>query len=82
MKDRINALHDAFLTAIKTYKYENIYQGVFPVKCNQQKNVLEQIIEFGNQWNFGLEVGSKSELLIGLAPVSYTHLTLPTILLV
>jgi len=67
LKDRINALHDAFLKAIKTYKYENIYQGVFPVKCNQQKNVLEKIIEFGTPWNFGLEVGSKSELLIGLA---------------
>ena len=66
-KDRINALHDAFSKAIKTYKYENIYQGVFPVKCNQQKNILEKIIEFGSQWNFGLEVGSKSELLIGLA---------------
>lgn len=67
LKDRINTLHDSFLKAIKTYKYKNIYQGVFPVKCNQQKNVLEKIIEFGNQWNFGLEVGSKSELLIGLA---------------
>jgi len=67
LKDRINALHYSFLKAIKTYKYKNIYQGVFPVKCNQQKNVLEKIIEFGSQWNFGLEVGSKSELLIGLA---------------
>ncbi len=67
LKDRINALHESFGKAIKTYKYKNIYQGVFPVKCNQQKNVLEKIIEFGNQWNFGLEVGSKSELLIGLA---------------
>ncbi len=67
LKDRINALHDSFFNAIKTYKYKNIYQGVFPVKCNQQKNVLEKIIEFGSQWNFGLEVGSKSELLIGLA---------------
>ena len=66
LKDRINALHDAFLKAITTYKYENIYQGVFPVKCNQQKNVLEKIVEFGSQWNFGLEVGSKSALLIGL----------------
>ena len=67
LKDRITALHDAFLKAIKTYKYNNIYQGVFPVKCNQQKNVLEKIIEFGSPWNFGLEVGSKSELLVGLA---------------
>ncbi len=67
LKDRINALHESFFKAIKTYNYKNIYQGVFPVKCNQQKNVLEKIIEFGSQWNFGLEVGSKSELLIGLA---------------
>ncbi len=67
LKDRINELHDSFFKAIKTYKYNNIYQGVFPVKCNQQKNVLEKIIEFGSKWNFGLEVGSKSELLIGLA---------------
>jgi len=67
LKDRINALHESFSKAIKTYKYKNIYQGVFPVKCNQQKNVLEKIIEFGSQWNFGLEVGSKSELLISLA---------------
>jgi len=67
LKDRINSLHESFFKAIKTYKYKNIYQGVFPVKCNQQKNVLENIIEFGSQWNFGLEVGSKSELLIGLA---------------
>ncbi len=67
LKDRINALHDSFLKAIKTYNYKNFYQGVFPVKCNQQKNVLEKIIEFGSQWNFGLEVGSKSELLIGLS---------------
>ncbi len=67
LQDRINALHDAFFKAIKTYKYKNIYQGVFPVKCNQQKTVLEKIIEFGSPWNFGLEVGSKSELLIGLA---------------
>jgi len=67
LKDRINELHDSFLKAIKTYKYKNIYQGVFPVKCIQQKNDLEKIIEFCSQWNFGIEVGSKSELLIGLA---------------
>ena len=67
LKDRITELHEAFSKAIETYRYQNIYQGVFPVKCNQQKNVLEKIIEFGSPWNFGLEVGSKSELLIGLA---------------
>ena len=67
LKDRINELHEAFSKAIETYEYKNIYQREFPVKSNQQKNVLEKIIEFGSPWNFGLEVGSKSELLIGLA---------------
>ena len=46
LKDRIVALHEAFLKAIKDYKYKNIYQGVFPIKCNLHKNVLEKIIEF------------------------------------
>ena len=67
LRDRVTELHEAFFKAIKTYKYKNVYQGVFPIKCNQQKDVLEKIIEFGSSWNFGLEVGSKSELLIGLA---------------
>ena len=67
LKDRITELNNAFCQAIETYDYKNIYQGVFPIKCNQQKNVLEKIIEYGDPWNFGLEVGSKSELLIGLS---------------
>ena len=58
LKDRIKELHEAFSKAIKTYEYKNIYQGVFPVKCNQQKNVLEKILEFGEPWNFGLEVAA------------------------
>ena len=67
LKDRITELHNAFSNAIENYKYNNIYQGVFPIKCNHQKNFIEKIIEFGSAWNFGLEVGSKSELLIGLS---------------
>ena len=67
LKDRIAELHNAFSTSIEIYKYKNKYQGVFPIKCNQQKNFIEKIVEFGAEWNFGLEVGSKSELLIGLS---------------
>ena len=67
LKDRISELNQAFLNAIKTYQYRNVYRGVYPIKCNQQKNLLEKIIEFGADWDFGLEVGSKSELLIGLS---------------
>ncbi len=70
LKDRIAELHNAFLNSIKNYKYKNKYQGVFPIKCNQQKNFIEKIIEFGSEWNFGLEVGSKSELLIGISLMS------------
>ena len=67
LKDRIHELNNSFNHSINKYKYQNIYQGVFPVKCNHQKNIIEKIIEFGSPWNLGLEVGSKSELLIGLS---------------
>ena len=67
LSERINELNIAFQQAINTYKFNNIYQGVFPIKCNQQKNFVEKVIEFGSKWNFGLEVGSKSELIIGLS---------------
>ena len=67
LEDRIKELNNSFEKAIATYSYNNIYQGVFPIKCNQQKNLVEKIIEYGSEWNFGLEVGSKSELIIGLS---------------
>ncbi|NCY14998.1 MAG: biosynthetic arginine decarboxylase, partial [Synechococcaceae bacterium WB8_1A_041] len=49
------------------YGYGGRYQGVFPVKCNQQRHVVEQLVESGRRWNFGLEAGSKAELLIALS---------------
>ena len=58
LKDRIHELNNSFNHSINKYKYQNIYQGVFPVKCNHQKNIIEKIIEFGSPWNLGLEVGS------------------------
>ncbi len=67
LEDRIKQLHLAFAKAISTYKYEGHYQGVFPVKCNQQRHVVEEIINCGKPWKFGLEAGSKTELLIALA---------------
>jgi len=67
LKDRISELNNSFINAIKYYSYQNKYQGVFPIKCNQQKTMLEKIIEYGSEWDFGLEVGSKSELLIALS---------------
>ena len=43
------------------------FQGVFPIKCNQQRHVVEKIVKNGSQWHYGLEAGSKTELLIALA---------------
>lgn len=69
LEDRLERLHAAFARAIAQYGYEGRYQGVFPVKCNQQRHVVEQLMESGRRWHFGLEAGSKAELLIALALV-------------
>jgi len=70
LEDRLERLHQAFQQAITTYGYGGSYQGVFPVKCNQQRHVVEQLVESGRRWHFGLEAGSKAELLIALSLVS------------
>ncbi|MEC9452670.1 MAG: biosynthetic arginine decarboxylase, partial [Cyanobacteriota bacterium] len=70
LEDRLERLHGAFERAITQYGYTNRYQGVFPVKCNQQRHVVEQLVESGRRWHFGLEAGSKAELLIALSLVS------------
>ncbi|CAK6690212.1 biosynthetic arginine decarboxylase [Synechococcus sp. BA-124 BA4] len=69
LEDRLERLHAAFERAIAQYGYDGRYQGVFPVKCNQQRHVVEQLVESGRQWHFGLEAGSKAELLIALSLV-------------
>ncbi len=67
LEDRLERLHAAFERAIAQYSYSGRYQGVFPVKCNQQRHVVEQLVETGRRWHFGLEAGSKAELLIALS---------------
>ncbi|MFN6133317.1 MAG: biosynthetic arginine decarboxylase [Synechococcaceae cyanobacterium] len=67
LEDRLERLHAAFDRAIAQYGYRGRYQGVFPVKCNQQRHVVEQLVESGRRWHFGLEAGSKAELLIALS---------------
>ena len=67
LEDRLESLHAAFERAITRYGYEGRYQGVFPVKCNQQRHVVEELVSCGRRWNFGLEAGSKAELLIALS---------------
>ena len=67
LEDRLTKLHAAFEKAISDYSYSGKYQGVFPIKCNQHRHVVEEIITCGQKWNFGLEAGSKAELLIALS---------------
>ena len=70
LEDRIERLNACFARAIARYNYNGIYQGVFPVKCNQQRHLVEDLVRFGQPHQFGLEAGSKPELLIALAALN------------
>ncbi|MEO1373152.1 MAG: biosynthetic arginine decarboxylase [Cyanobacteria bacterium J06635_10] len=67
LEDRIERLNACFAKAIARYNYPGVYQGVFPVKCNQQRHLIEDLVRFGKPHQFGLEAGSKPELMIALA---------------
>ena len=62
LKTSITKLANAFDESIKKYNYEGTYHGVYPIKVNQQRQVVEEIVKFGRPFNFGLEAGSKPEL--------------------
>ena len=65
--DRIRRINECFRRAIGEYEYGGTYRGVYPVKVNQQRHLVEEVVEAGRPWQFGLEAGSKPELLIALA---------------
>ncbi len=67
LRHRVEALNNAFRNSIKEFNYGGEYRGVFPIKVNQLREVVEEILEAGKPFNFGLEVGSKPELYAGLA---------------
>lgn len=67
LEHRIERLNASFAKAIARYNYDGGYRGVFPVKCNQQRHLVEDIVRFGKPHQFGLEAGSKPELMIALA---------------
>jgi len=60
-------LNDAFARAIAEYGYESVFRGVFPIKVNQKRVVVEHVIEAGRRYGYGLEAGSKPELLAAIA---------------
>ena len=67
LRDRVAALNEAFRASIAEFAYQGSYRGVFPIKVNQLREVVEEILDAGKPYNFGLEVGSKPELFIGMA---------------
>jgi len=67
LRTRVIDLNQLFAEAIKDEKYEGRYRGVFPIKVNQLREVVEEIRDAGQEFNYGLECGSKPELMIALA---------------
>ena len=67
LRHRLKRLHDAFATAITENDYKNRYCAVYPIKVNQQRLVVEEVYGYGREFGFGLEVGSKPELLAVMA---------------
>lgn len=67
LRHRLKHLHDAFHRAIRENEYRGSYVGVYPIKVNQQRQVVSEVSRFGEPYGFGLEVGSKPELLAVMA---------------
>ena len=64
---RIKNLHESFGTAMRDYNYRGNYRGVYPIKVNQQQQVVEEICNFGANYHHGLECGSKAELIAAMS---------------
>jgi arginine decarboxylase len=64
---RVRELNESFLRAIGEYGYRGTYRGVYPIKVNQERYVVERLVESGRPYHFGLEAGSKPELLAVMA---------------
>ena len=63
LRHRVGDIHNAFKSAIAQHQYEGRYVCVYPIKVNQQRQVVEEVLDFGREYGFGLEAGSKPELL-------------------
>ena len=67
LRHRVESVNRAFQAAMSEFGYRNEYRGVFPIKVNQLREVIEEIVDAGQQFHFGLEAGSKPELVAALA---------------
>jgi arginine decarboxylase len=67
IKARVVELNEAFGRAMAEYGYQNVYRGVYPIKVNQDRYLVERLVTYGRPYHFGLEAGSKPELLAVMA---------------
>ena len=67
LRHRVESVNRAFQSAMNEFSYRGLYRGVFPIKVNQLREVIEEIVDAGQQFHFGLEAGSKPELVAALA---------------
>ncbi|MCF7849179.1 MAG: biosynthetic arginine decarboxylase [Kiritimatiellales bacterium] len=67
LDSRIKQLHESFARSIAEFGYQGHYRGVYPIKVNQQQQVLEEIARFGARYHHGFEAGSKAELIAAIA---------------
>src|SRR5947199_5417220 len=67
LRHRVESVNRAFENAITEFNYRGKYRGVFPIKVNQLREVIEEIVDAGQVFHFGLEAGSKPELVAALA---------------
>ncbi len=70
LESRIAQLNETFRNAINELGYKGDYRGVYPIKVNQQDQVIESVTRFGKRYHYGLEAGSKAELV---AALGYMH---------
>jgi arginine decarboxylase len=67
IKSRVELMHACFQKAFQDHGYKGSYQGVYPIKVNQQRHLVEELVYYGRNLRLGLECGSKPELLVVLA---------------
>jgi arginine decarboxylase len=65
--ERMKGIAGCFDQAFREYGYDGAYRGVYPIKVNQQSQVVQQLLAYGREYHLGLEVGSKPEMLVALA---------------
>ena len=73
LRSQVKLLNRTFQKAIDDHNYEGTYLGVYPIKVNQMREVVEEIVDAGAKYNYGLEAGSKAELLAVLAYNTNRH---------